>query len=414
LAAVLLTLSAIQTSGCGHESEKQATEPDRPAAVIRAETLQVDVAPWPTIVRTQGTLFADEVAVVGAKVAGRVSEVPVDLGDHVVQGAPLATLDQQDFHLQVTQAAAQVQQARAAVGLQAGDALEQLEPEAAPPVREARAVWDEAITRKNRWAQLKSRSVVTESEFEQSIAAEQVAAAKYLSALNLVNEKIALIHVREAELLLARQRLADAVVPAPFDGIVQERHVAPGSFVQIGESIATIVRIHPLHFRGALPEHAARGLQEGQAMVLQIESIAETVNVHITRISPTIDPLSRSLMFEAEVANADGRLRAGLFAEAQVVIDEHAEKIVVPESAITQFAGVEKAWVVTEGMAEEQVVLTGEQRKGRIHIIDGLRAGEVILLRASEGRVARVEPVSPDVREKAITEVNNSITDTGE
>jgi len=386
-------LLGVALVGCDRSPTDQTATVSETAPPIRAEVLTVERAAWPTIVRTQGSLFADEVAVVGAKVAGRISEVHVELGDVLKAGDPLVTLDQEEFRLQVTQAEAQLQQARAAVGLQTDAPIESLDPEKSPPVRQAKAVWDEARARRDRARQLHGTNAVTQAELEQVEASEQVAAAQHASAINGVNEKIALIGVRSAELSLARQRLADAVIPAPFDGAVEERHVAPGAFVQIGMPIVTLVRNTPLHFRGRMPERYSRRLQVGQEVRLQVEAVARPRVVHVTRISPTLDPLSRSLLFEARVDNADGRLWAGIFAEADVIINSDAATIVVPESALAEFAGVEKVWKVVDGSAREQIVLTGERRDGRIEVVDGLVPGDVILGNAELGRVAHVDPI---------------------
>jgi RND family efflux transporter MFP subunit len=307
---------------------------------------------------------------------------------------PLVTLEQEEFQLAIDQASAQLEQARAAVGLEPGDPLEDLNPENAPPVREVQAVWDEARTKSERWQQLARQNAVTEADLQAVLAAEQVAEAQYASALNGVREKIALIHVRAAELALAEQRLADTVVPAPFDGLVQQRNVAPGTFVQIGSAICAVVRTDPLHFRGMMPERHARKLTLGQAATLQVESVDEPRTAHVSRISPTLDPLSRSLLFEVELANADHRLRTGLFAEAAVTLDEATTALAVPESAIIEFAGVEKVWKLTDGTAGEQVVVTGARRDGLVEIVHGLTSGDRILRHGSEGRVARIEEIA--------------------
>jgi RND family efflux transporter MFP subunit len=241
------------------------------------------------------------------------------------------------------------------------------------------------------------------------MAAEEVAAARYASAVNSVNEKIALIGVRTAERSLAQQRLQDSVVLAPFDGLVQQRHVAPGSFVQVGQPIATIVRTNLLHFRGMLPERHARKLALGQQVTLQIESIDQPRTALVTRISPTLDELSRSLLFEAELDNADGRLKTGLFAEAAVVLDESAQAIALPASAITEFAGAEKVWKVVDGQASEQIVTTGKRRQDLIEITSGVSIGDVVFWQADKGRIARVEAVSRPFEPPAPT----SLPDTG-
>lgn len=385
-------LACFLAPGCSDETggNPQPTRAVEPAA-LTADVITVEPKEWPTWVRAQGSLVADEVAVIGAKVEGRVADVHVDLGDVVEAGAPLITIDDEKFRLEVSQAEAQQAQARAAVGLKPDEDVEQLEPESSPPVREAKALWDEAIAQRRRLEQLRQRDAVTEADLEQALAAEDVAAAQYESAVNSVREKIALIGVRTAELELAQQRVDDTVVAAPFDGVVQVRHVAPGTYLQVGQPVVTLVRTNPLYFRGMLPEREARRLAIGQTVRLQIESVPETREATVTRISPTLDERTRALLFEAQLDNSDGSLRAGWFAEAEVVVDPAAEAIAVPASSVVEFAGVEKVWKVVDGMSQEQVVLTGGRRENGIEIIDGLSLGDRILLNASGGRVARVE-----------------------
>ncbi len=409
-------LCCLTIAACSRDPSQDAANGTMNAAAepLRCELITIERVSWPTIARTQGDLFADEVAVVGAKVAGRVDRIHVDLGDRVSAGSPLVTLDQDEFKLAVEQAQAQLQQARAAVGLQPGDAVEQLDPENSPPVREVRAVWDEARTKSARWQQLAKQNAVTEADLQAVLAAEQVAAAQYASALNSVREKVALIGVRSAELSLAEQRLAETVVPAPFEGLVQERQVAPGSFVQIGSAIVTFVRTDPLHFRGMMPERHARSLEIGQDVLLQIESVAEPRLVKVTRISPTLDPRSRSLLFEAEVSNRDHRLRTGLFAEGAVTIDSETTAIAIPASAIVEFAGVEKVWRVVDGTAREQVVVTGARRGELIEIRHGLTVGDRILRQGHEGRVAQVEEPASGIQVVADPPAPPSVGDSGQ
>jgi RND family efflux transporter MFP subunit len=388
-------------AGCGtHAPESELPAKAVDVEVVRAEVVKTQLSPWPTSVRTQGSLLADEVALVGAKVAGRVEMLHADLGDHVTAQAPLASLHKEEFELGVTLAKAQLMQSRAALGLKEGDPVEQLAPNNAPPVREAKAIWDEAKTKTARLQQLRASNTITAEEFDQAVAAEQVAGARHASALNGVLEKIAYIHVRTVELSLAEQRLADAVIIAPFDGQVQQRHVAPGTFVQVGDPIMTLVRSSKLRFRGTLPERHAHKLALGQDVLLKVDALPEPINAKVTRISPMIEQQVRSVAFEALVDNRDGQLGAGMFAEAQVVLDPQARAILVPRSALVEFAGAEKVWKVVNSMAQEQAVRTARREEDWVEVVEGLSAGDLILVDGAQGRVARIDPILIDKQPK--------------
>lgn len=389
LLCIWVTLSAV---GCGPGGEQKARKEKPPVPTIEAAVTTVEVKPWPKIVRSQGSLVADDVSVIGTRVEGRVAAVHVDLGDAVEAGQELVTLRQEPFQLEVEQAQAQLLQARSAIGLSADDPLEKLIPESSPPVREQKAQWDEAVSNLSRARRLLEQKTISTADFNQYEAATKVAQARYDSALNSVREKIALVKVRAAELALAQQDLEDTVIHAPFDGFVQRKEVSPGSYVRAGEPLVTVVRTNPLRFRGMIPERYSLALTEGQEVQLDVESVHSPITVTINRISPALDPLSRSLMFEAEVDNSSGQLRTGLFAEAEIVIDPETTAIVIPHSALVEFAGAEKVWKVVDGQSREQPVLAGDRRAAGIEILQGLSAGDVILVNGVKGRPAKIEP----------------------
>ncbi|MCA9042164.1 MAG: efflux RND transporter periplasmic adaptor subunit [Planctomycetaceae bacterium] len=389
---ILLLSAALLLTGCsGDDSSSDLKKQPKELPTIEVATLELAPQVWPRQVRSQGSLTPDDRAVIGSEIEGRVDKVHVDLGDSVEEGTPLVTIRQEEFQLRVDQAEAELRQARAAVGLKPETPVSELNPENAPPVREAKALWDEAIAQLNRAKQLQSTSSISPAEVDELKSAAEVAEARYRSALNSVQEKIALIGVRQAELSLAQDDLENSVIKAPFKGLVVQRQISPGTFVRVGDPAISIVRLDQLRFRGTIPERYALQLSKGQKVVLEIESIKEPLVVEVSRISPAVDLANRSLLFEALVDNSEGKLRSGLFATARIVIDENATAIVVPDSALIEFAGSEKVWKVVEEISKEQEVLTGERREGEIEIISGLKAGDIILQNGAEGEVARVK-----------------------
>jgi len=387
---------ATALSGC--TTEPMVTQVDKVEQVVPdliAETLTIQASSWPTIVRCQGTLYADEDSAIGARVAGRVSQVHVDLGDTVQAGEPLVTLETDEFELLVSQAAAQLEQARSAVGLVSDDLVESLEPENSPPVRQERAVWDEAKASLQRAENLAKQGAISQGEFDLIASAEAVAEARYAAAVNAVREKLSLIGIRRVELALARQRLADAVIHAPFDGMVQNRRVAPGRYISAGDAVVSLVRTDPIWFRGSLPERHASQLTIGLDVHVRLNDLQDPIVAQITRISPSLDLASRSLAFEAKIANPNRALRAGVFANGDIVLNPDSKSLVVPVSAITEFAGAEKVWKLIDGIAQQLEISTGGRRDGMVEIIGGLASGDQVLMDASVGRVARVMPSTP-------------------
>jgi len=315
----------------------------------------------------------------------------------VVQaGQVLAVLDTEDFELRVQQAESALTQVRASLGLKPDDPDTKLDPLKSPPVRQEKALLDEATLAVDRARQLSRQNVVTAAELDTAEAAFHVAEARFAAALNGVQEKIALLAMRRVELAMARQVQEDAVIVSPFAGVVQERHVSPGVYLNVGHPVMTLVRIDPLRFRAGVPEREAMRIHHDQEVRIVIEGEAQPYTAHISRISPALDMSSRSLMIEADLPNPEGRLRCGLFAEGEILVDLHEQTLAVPAQAITEFAGVEKVWVVENGEAREQQVDTRRRNSEWVEIVGGLSAGAQIVTTANKGHAGPVQIVSSE------------------
>ena len=409
LLAILGTLLVVGPAvpGCHGEAASETPSKEAAAKPAAVKVARVAYQGWPRAVRVQGSLVAEESVVIGAKVAGRVKGVPVDLGSPVGRGDLLTVLDTEELELKVKQAEAQLGQARAKLGLKQGQKEDELDRTTVPAVLQEKALWDQAKANLQRADSLVQHKAMAVEEIQQRQAA--VAEAKHLAALNDVEEQIALVGVRRQELALARQILEDSKVLAPFDGIVEHRHVAPGAYVRVGDPIVSLVRVDPLRFRAGVPEREAIYVREGQEAAITVEGREKPIPARVRRISPALDLASRSLVIEVDVPNPaikaagpnSGRaaggsqrrfpLRAGVFAEAEIVVDPEARAVVVPAKAVREFAGVEKVWLVRDGQAgekqaEEKIVRTGRRDADRVEILQGLSPGDLVIAEAQTGR----------------------------
>ena len=391
---LFIAVGVFAVAGCQHAADSAKLPSETAETVVSGTAITIEPTVWPTLVKSQGTLIADEVTTVGAKVSGRIIEVPVDLGDIACQDDVLVQLDRREYQLMAEQADAQLLQARSAVGLKPGDPVEGLNPENAPPVRETKAVWDEAKKAVERLRQLSNRDAISDAELDLAESAERVASARFSSAQNGVREKIALIAVQSAARDLAYQRLSETSVRAPFQGAIESRLVATGTYVQAGQPLMSIAKTTVLRFRGSVPERFAQKLKIGLQIALKFELSDQVRTVAITRISPSLDQVNRSLVFEAIVDNQDGRLRSGLFSEGVIQMDAESKAFVIPNSALVRFAGVDKVWKIIDGKLKEQVVSLGRKNGDMIEIQSGITSGDQLLLDGKDGKVARFEAKS--------------------
>jgi RND family efflux transporter MFP subunit len=382
--ATSVIISVLTTIGC-NKAPIASTDSKPAEKEVSGALLKIDMVPWVTNTRCQGSLAADETTTLSAKVAGRVENVFVDVGDIVAPEKILVQLDPTDFKLLSEQSDAQLQQARAAVGLKPADPVEKLNPENAPPVLEAKALLDEATQTLARMTRLATEDAITQSDLELAESAERVARARYQSSLNSVREKIALISVQAAQRDLAHEQLLETKVSSPFEGTVQARMVSPGTFVQAGQTLLSVVSTKRLRFRTSVPERYAHLLKIGQRLTIYFDLSDQVREGTVSRINPNLDPSNRSLGFEVDLDNSDGLLRSGLFGEAVLELDANAKAIAVPEKSVLRFAGVDKVWKVKDDQVTEGVVLLGPKRGDMIEIKNGLNEGETILLDSSQG-----------------------------
>jgi membrane fusion protein (multidrug efflux system) len=366
---------------------------------LRPESVSIPLLPafkvepqvWQATVRSQGGLIADELTVIGARMTGRIAEVAVDVGQQVNAGDVLVRLEEDELRLRAEQARAQLSRTRVALGLEplseslevlnCPDEADLIDVNAAPEVARERARLEEARGQLARLEALISRNAVSRTDLEAGIAAVAVAEATLAAAMQQVEEKVALVKVHRAALALSLETLQQAVIRAPFDGVVQSRHgSAPGASVQLSDPLVTLVRTDPLRFRGTVPERQALKLRVGQQVLVRLDSVAKPIVSKVARIAPLLDEMSRTLMFEADIPNPEGCLRSGLFAQADVVVDEQAEALVVPMSSVREFAGREKVWrVEPSGQSRGVAVRTGRRSKGLVEIVSGLSPGDLVI-----------------------------------
>jgi membrane fusion protein (multidrug efflux system) len=304
-----------------------------------------------------GELLAVNEASVATEVDGRVTSILVEEGASVEAGDIVFEIDRERRQLELEDAQARLEQARAR--------FEQEENEA----QRIRQLHSSATA---------SDARLDDAEAELRLARSQVAAAR-------------------AGLGLAERAFRKASVTAPFSGIVARRHVSEGEFIERGKEIFDLVSFDPVEIEFHVSERDSGRIEMGQPLDVRVASWPDEVfRATVTMISPRIDPRSRTLRVKARIANQDGKLRPGLFARADLGLSERFGVAMVPEGAILQRADGSVIFrMVGADRVERIVVTTGAFRDGRVEIVGGVGAGDVVVVR---GHARLVDGASVDVR----------------
>jgi RND family efflux transporter MFP subunit len=370
----LVLLLAACGQGGGATNGNGSAEHDEPFSVEVAVAAAREI---PVTLTLDGTLLADEDSNITSVVPGRVLEVLVERGSRVEAGAPLLRLRDVDYRLQARAANAQLDQARARLGIEEGQAPPA--PADTPEVRAARATADLARTTLERSEELMRRGALSQQELDEVRNRAATADSQYQSALNNARAAVASLASAQVALNQASTSVNEAVVRAPFAGEIADRMVSVGEFVAPQTPLVTLVRTDPLRIEVQVPQQSLRAVRVGQRVEVRVDALPdETFQATIRYVSAAVRRDTRGLMVEAVIENDDGLLRPGMFARARIDTGETKQTAVVPARAVLSLAGVERVFVVRDGSIEERVVTIADRTSEEVVIDTGVEAGEQV------------------------------------
>lgn len=294
IATLLAATSILLVAACGSKEDhavaatgtaQNKAEVERMAEELRNAGIQTGTnstaapaAPAASL-SVSGEIAAPLSSEVVPRVSGRVASIMADTGDIVRRGQPLLRLETDYQNLDVARAGSEVARARSA---------------AAEAERDFR-----------RKQELLRRNSIPQAVHDRSQAAYEQANAA--------------LAVAQTMAATARQRLADAVVRAPFDGVVAERRIDPGERLSEASVAYVITQLQPLRVRFELPERYLPAVRGGQQIRARVDAYpGEVFTGNITRISRVVRAENRSFVAEAELPNTDLRLRPGMFARVEL------------------------------------------------------------------------------------------------
>ena len=334
IAAIALVAAAviIFTQRSDPEAVSAGSATNRPALTVTLTTPQS--SDWPQRLPAQGSIAAWQEAVIGAELAGlRVTEVLVNVGDHVSKGQELARLS-------IDTVSADVAQARASVA-------------------EAEASLADARATAKRNLDLQAKGFISPQALTQAETNEQTAVARLAAA--------------HARLQAEEVRLSQTRVLAPDDGVISERNATVGSLTQPGQELFRQIRGDRLEWRAEVTSAEADQLQPGMPATLWLPSGVE-IKGSVRMVAPTIDPATRTALVYVDLPLADARatLRAGTFARGEFELGRQVA-LNVPQSAVLMRDGFAYVFTVDEANKARQTKVSIGRRSGElIEITDGL------------------------------------------
>jgi HlyD family secretion protein len=329
-----------------------------------------------------------------SKANGIIERLYVDVGDLVHTGQLLAELDKVNLEARLREARANLQAAEAARGGAEAQLHKTTVEAEGPEVEFAKRAYDRA--RQLFEERLAPQSVLDDARSAYEVASNRQRAAQ--SALAIARSKVAeaaaVIAQARAAVERAEEELRNATIRAPIRGTVLTRDVEVGSAVSsilnLGANatlVMTIGDIDEVFVRGKVDESDIGRVRVGQAAHIAVETFKDrSFEGHVTRISPIGVEKDNVTTFEVEVSirNPGRELRANMTANAEIVLEEHAGSLIVPESAVIYDAQKQPyvdLLAPSDPSGRRRVpVKVGVGNGTKTQILEGLKEGDTVVL----------------------------------
>jgi HlyD family secretion protein len=413
-------------SGCRRKTAEPTSLPGQSAAADRV-TAGKPVRKTLKLITTQpGRIEAFEEAPLVPKLAGYVQDLLVDIGDTVKKDQLLIKLSIPEMLDEVKQMEARVAQADAE-GSQAEAAVKAAEAMAGTAdakVAQAKAGVGRAAGEYERWkaeharlTELAAKGSVTQKLVDETLnqlrateAARQEADANVKSAEAALRAARANVQKSQADLVAAGAQKKVAVanlahtktlleyteIKAPFIGVVTQRNVDIGHYVHpitggATQPLLVIAQTDQVRVFVDVPEMEAPLVDAGDkpdSAVVRVQSLGEQgIDGKVTRTSWSLDKANRSLRAEIDLPNAGGKLRPGMYAKVDILLDQRDNVLTLPATAIVRDGGFTYCFVVESGKAERKRIELGLRSGADVEVRSGVAGDQLVVLARGDSLV---------------------------
>ncbi|HEY6216839.1 MAG TPA: efflux RND transporter periplasmic adaptor subunit [Pyrinomonadaceae bacterium] len=377
-------LSAIVQFGCSTKTPPAKTTASTnsspsPASSQNSAVEVETVVPQPIagVIPATGKILVpeDRVAVIGPVNQGRIVHLYAGQGTRVKKGQKLADLESADIdqaEADYLKALADYENARRSSAAEIKLAQENYD--------RAKLLYQQKITAGKNLQSAEHDLEVAKASAENSINgtnAALIAARRHLLILGIKDSTI--------DALPKRTDLAAVFsLNSPIDGIVVERNATVGASVGTDANVFKIMDLSRVWIDANVFEKDLQQVRPGQEVKLTVPAFpGSTFSGKVILINSVVDPDTRTVKVRTEVANPDGRLKPDMFANVQIVTALNRTAISIPQSAVLNDEGKTVVFVADGNGYKKRQVQPGIQNNDRVEIIDGLAAGDKVVVKGN-------------------------------
>lgn len=379
-------LIAAMCVGCGKKSADASSNTSGPpasAATTESAQSQAIEAEIVTPQQIAGSIAAtgkvlvpeDRMANIGPVHEGRIMNLYAGQGSVVKRGQKLADLESAD----IDQAEADYLKALAD--------YENANRTSAAEVKFAQANYDRTkmLYEKTITAGKNLQQAEHDLELAKASAASSVAGARV--AVSSARRHLLILGLNDSAIdaLASKPNLASVFsLTAPISGIVVERNATVGATVGSDASLFKIIDISSVWIDANVFEKDLERVRRGQEVRVTVPAFpGVTFLGRVILISSVVNPETRGVQVRTEVSNADGRLKPDMFANVEIITDVRRAAVSLPQSAVLDDGGKKIVFVATDKGYEKHIVTTGIQSNDRVEILDGLQAGDKVVVKGN-------------------------------
>jgi len=345
-----------------------STKADTPPSVEIVRPRRITVAQH---LQTNATLEAFEESDLFANVSGYLSDVRVDIGDHVKAGQVLAVIDVPEMKQELAEAEAQLESKKSSLE----SARRQIDHNKANLALRNALLKDREQLGEGRG--FISDRTLDEVHANAEIAKADLGVAEANRALSASQVDVAAATVDKIKTLLAYTQIV-----APFDGVVARRQVNQGDLVQSATatrtmpsagSLFTVQRIDIIRVFCNVPENEVPHLHIGDPAIVKPAGFDGKLFVgKVARFSLRIDPETRNMRTEIDLPNPGERLYPGTYAEVSLEMNRRPDALTIPAAAVGSDGDGNFVYTITDNRMTRLAVTTGLTDDGRMEVTTGL------------------------------------------
>jgi RND family efflux transporter MFP subunit len=325
-----------------------------------------------------GSLVAYEQATLYAKVAGYLKWIKVDKGDAVKKGEVLALIEVPEMGQEYEQAKAQLEEVKA-------------------DLERARADYDQAqseyglqeVTYKRiKEVREQEPDVIPQQDVDVARGQFEVARSKINVAKSKVAAAQAKVNTARASLERTSTLMDYAKIRAPFNGVVTQRFVDPGALIQTATasqtqvaSVATVMNMDIVRIYVEVPEREVPFVRKGNPITVTVDALpGKTFSGAVTRFTTALDPATRTMKTEIQIANRDHSLRPGMYGSIVLELEKRPNVLTIPAASLAVEGDKKFVYTVANNKAKKTAVNIGFDDGTRVEITQGLTGNEDIII----------------------------------